>query len=472
MNRRDFLRRSGTLTAAGLAGNLDLVSLSAHAQAAADYRALVCIFLFGGNDGNNLLLPADSAGYAQYAAVRGAGSGIALTQAELLPIQPANLDTPFGLHPALKELQPLFAGGQLAAIANVGTLTQPTSKAQYAAGVRPDSLYSHSDQQNQWQTSIASGTARTGWGGRLADVKAPQAGGAFPVITSTAGVTLFVTGTASRPLAIPVTGGFGLSGYNNGPAAKARLAALNSLLAIDRGNTFVDAASAITEQAIALSATVNPILTSTTSAVAPLFAGQSSSIARQLLAVARMIEARAATGARRQIFFVSLGGFDTHANQLATQQTLFGQLSPAWKAFYDATVQLGVAQQVTSFTLSDFGRTFAGRRRHQRPVGATTAWCWVARSRAACSTDAIRRWRWPAPDDAEREDVDSHHRRGPVRRDAGEVARCLDHGPRAGVSQPGALPDLAWGSSADHVSGVTAMAQLRPQSSHRKTLRA
>ena len=358
MNRRDFLRRSGALTAAGLAGSLDLVSLSAHAQAAADYRALVCIFLFGGNDGNNLLLPADSAGYAQYAAVRGAGSGIALTQAELLPIQPANLDTPFGLHPALKELQPLFAGGQLAAIANVGTLTQPTSKAQYAAGVRPDSLYSHSDQQNQWQTSIASGTARTGWGGRLADVLAPQAGGAFPVITSTAGVTLFVTGTASRPLAIPVTGGFGLSGYNNGPAAKARLAALNSLLAIDRGNTFVDAASAITEQAIALSATVNPILTSTASAVAPLFAGQSSSIARQLLAVARMIEARAATGARRQIFFVSLGGFDTHANQLATQQTLFGQLSPAWKAFYDATVQLGVAQQVTSFTLSDFGRTF------------------------------------------------------------------------------------------------------------------
>ncbi|MBK7794128.1 MAG: DUF1501 domain-containing protein [Betaproteobacteria bacterium] len=358
MNRRDFLRRSGALTAAGLAGSLDLVSLSAHAQAAGDYRALVCIFLFGGNDGNNLLLPADSAGYAQYAAVRGAGSGIALTQAELLPIQPANLGTPFGLHPALKELQPLFADGQLAAIANVGTLTQPTSRAQYAAGVRPDNLYSHSDQQNQWQTSIASSAARTGWGGRLADVLAPQAGGAFPVITSTAGVTLFVTGTASRPLAIPVTGGFGLSGYNNGPAAKARLAALNSLLAIDRGNTFVDAASAITEQAIALSATVNPILTSTASAVAPLFAGQSSSIARQLLAVARMIEARAATGARRQIFFVSLGGFDTHANQLATQQTLFGQLSPAWKAFYDATVQLGVAQQVTSFTLSDFGRTF------------------------------------------------------------------------------------------------------------------
>jgi uncharacterized protein (DUF1501 family) len=358
MDRRDFLRRWGALTAAGLAGSLDLVSLAAHAQTASDYRALVCVFLFGGNDGNNLLVPTDSAGYAQYAAVRSASSGTALTQAELLPIQPKNVGTPFGLHPAFQELHPLFAAGQLAAVANVGTLTQPTSKTQYAAGVRPENLYSHSDQQSQWQTSIASGPSRTGWGGRLADALAAQAGGTFPVITSTAGVTLFVTGTASRPLAIPATGGFGLSGLNSGAAASARLAALNNLLAIDRGNTFVDAASAITQQAIALSATVNPILTSTASAVAPLFAGQSSPIAQQLLAVARMIEARAATGARRQIFFVSLGGFDTHNNQLATQQTLFAQLSPALKAFYDATAALGVAQQVTSFTLSDFGRTF------------------------------------------------------------------------------------------------------------------
>ncbi len=119
-------RSCSALSAAGLAANLDLLSLTAHAQtAAADYKALVCVFLFGGNDGNNLLLPADTAGYAQYAAVRGASSGIAITQSELLPIQPRNLGTPFGLHPALKELHPLFASGQLALLANVGTLTQP-----------------------------------------------------------------------------------------------------------------------------------------------------------------------------------------------------------------------------------------------------------------------------------------------------------------------------------------------------------
>lgn len=360
MIRRDFLRRSAALTAAGLAASLDLVSLAARAQTAppSDYKALVCVFLFGGNDGNNVLIPADSGGYAQYATVRGANSGIAIAQGELLAIQPTNLDTPFGLHPSLAAIHPLFATGQLALLANVGTLTQPTTKAQYAAGIRPESLYSHSDQQGQWQTSIASGASRTGWGGRLADAIAPQAGGTFPVITSTAGVTLYVTGATSRPLAIPATGGLGLSGYTGGAASNARLAALNALLEIDRGNTFVAAASDITQQAIRLSATVNPILTNASSAIAPLFASQNSSIAQQLLAVARMIEARAATAAKRQIFFVSLGGFDTHNNQLATQQNLLGQLAPALKSFYDATVQLGVAPQVTTFTLSDFGRTF------------------------------------------------------------------------------------------------------------------
>ncbi|MBK6601644.1 MAG: DUF1501 domain-containing protein [Betaproteobacteria bacterium] len=358
LGRRGFLARSGALMAGGLATTLGLLPLRARAQAAADYKALVCVFLYGGSDGNNLLVPLDSAGYGQYAAVRGAGSGIALTQAELLPIQPRNSGTPYGLHPALKELQPLFGSGELALLANVGTLTQPTTKADYTGGTRPENLYSHSDQQAQWQTAVATTAARTGWGGRLADVTAARVGGTFPVITSTAGVTLFATGNTSRPLAIPTSGSFGLSGFGSSAAAQARLAALKSLLAVDRGNAFVDAASTITEDAIALSATVNPILTSTTSSVVPPFAGQTSGIAQQLLAVARMIEARGATGATRQVFFVSQGGYDTHNNQLATQAALFGQLSPALKAFRDAMALLGVGSQVTTFTLSEFGRTF------------------------------------------------------------------------------------------------------------------
>jgi uncharacterized protein (DUF1501 family) len=357
MDRRNFLRRSAALSAAGLAANLDLLSLSAHAAAADDYKALVCVFLFGGIDGNNVLVPLDAAGYAQYAGVRGASSGIGLTQAELLPIMPANVGTPFGLHPSLPELQALFSGGRLALLANVGTLTQPTSTAQYKAGTRPENLYSHSDQQAQWQTAIASGGSRTGWGGRLADAIAPLAGPGFPVLTSTAGVTLFVTGAGQRPLAIPASGGFGLAGFGAGAADQARLAALNTLLGIDRGNTLVGAAADITQQALALSATVNPILGAQSPTLAGAFGGLSSGIAQQLLAIAKIIEARAATGAKRQVFFASLGGFDTHNNQTATLANLLGDLSPALKAFDDATTALGVGSQVTTFTLSDFGRT-------------------------------------------------------------------------------------------------------------------
>ncbi len=358
VNRRTFLRRSAGLSAAGLAGSLDLVSLAAHAQSVADYKALVCVFLYGGVDGNNVLVPLDAAGYAQYAAVRGASSGIALTQAELLPVTPANLGRPFGLHPALTEMQALFSAGRVALLANVGMLTQPTTKADYAAGRRPENLFSHSDQQAQWQSAVAGGASRTGWGGRLADAIASRAGQTFPVVTSTAGVTLFVTGTDSHPLAIPTSGSFGLAGFGAGAASQARRAALATLLGLDRDNALVAAAADITQRADALSATVNPILAGTSPALDGAFGGQSSTISRELLAVAKLIEARAATGAKRQIFFVSLGGFDTHSNELATQQNLFGQLSPALKAFHDATVALGVADKVTTFTLSDFGRTF------------------------------------------------------------------------------------------------------------------
>ncbi|MFZ1545949.1 MAG: DUF1501 domain-containing protein, partial [Candidatus Nitrotoga sp.] len=162
----------------------------------------------------------------------------------------------------------------------------------------------------------------------------------------------------ANPLALPASGGIGLQGFNSGAQSSARLAALQQLLALDTGNTFVKGASAITSQAISLSGIVTPILASSTSAVSGFFAGQNSSIAQQLQQVAKLIEARAQTGLKRQVFFVSLGGFDTHSNELNTLSTLFGQLSPALKSFHDATVQLGVSDQVTTFSLSDFGRTF------------------------------------------------------------------------------------------------------------------
>ena len=360
-DRRAFLRNLGALSTFGLATRLDLLSLiaAASAQQAADYKALVCVFMFGGNDGNNTVIPIDSAGYAQYAAVRPASSGINLAQASLLPIQPLNSGTPFGLHPALAEVATLFAQSKLAILANVGTLIQPTTKAQYDAGVRPDSLYSHADQQAQWQSSISDAASGTGWGGRIADQVAPlNAATGFPVITSLDGTVLFTTGSKTSPLAIPVSGSFALAGYGTGAISAARLNAVQQLLALPSANAFVTGANTIAAQALQLSATVNPILANPNSIVAPIFAALKSNIAGQLFQVAKMIEARAATGARRQIFFVQLGSFDTHGDQLNRQQNLFADLSPALKAFYDATAALGVAAQVTTFTLSDFGRTF------------------------------------------------------------------------------------------------------------------
>jgi len=360
ISRRAFLRELGALSALGLASRLDLIRFAAEASAQTqpDYKALVCVFLFGGNDGNNTVIPLDAAGYGQYAAIRPATSGINLPQASLLPIQPNDSASPFGLHPSLPDLQTLFNQNRMAILANVGTLLQPTTQAQYAAGLRPLSLYSHADQQAQWQSAVSSAASGTGWGGRIADKVAPMnAASGFPVVTSLDGAVLFTSGASAIPLSIPATGSFALSGYSGSTAASARMNAVRQLLAQASGNALVVGASDIGTQALDLSATVNPILANANSTIAPLFVNLKTSTANQLYQVAKLIEARAATGAARQIFFVQLGSFDTHGDQLNRQQNLFEDLSPALKAFYDATVALGVASQVTTFTLSDFGRT-------------------------------------------------------------------------------------------------------------------
>ena len=360
ISRRAFLRHGAGLSMGGLAGRLaPLASLAAGqslAQTAPDYKALVCVFLYGGMDGNSVVVPYDAAGYAKYAAVRTAGSNLNLPQAQLLPVQPASSATPFGLHPKLAELQALFTQKKLAILANAGPLSAPTTPATYAA-TRPYNLYSHADQQGEWQSAVAAGASATGWGGRIADALGTSTG-TFPVITTVAGTSLFIAANASSALAVPATGGLALQGFNGSAAATARIAALRAMLSANDGNGYVNAAAGIASRALDTSGVVNPILTGTSALATPAFAGLTSSIAQQLLQVAKLIEGRAQTGARRQIFFVSLGGFDTHNNELATLDTLLGDLSPALKAFHDATVALGVEGQVTTFTLSDFGRTF------------------------------------------------------------------------------------------------------------------
>ncbi|CAN5396565.1 DUF1501 domain-containing protein [soil metagenome] len=362
-NRRNFLRRAGALSAAGLVSSLDFITLAAHAQTVpTDYKALVCVLLAGGVDGNNVVIPLDTGGYAAYSGVRTTASGINLAQSTLLQIQPTSTAGQYGLHPSLPELQSLFSQKKMAVVANVGTLIKPITKSQYSAANVPTQLFSHSDQVSQWQSAVSNAISQTGWGGRIADRMLSVNGTArFPLVTSIAGTSLFTNGSTTSPLSVPSSGSFGLTGYTTTNAANtARYAALQQILAADRNNTFVTAAGDISTQAMNLSAEVNGIIGNTNSSIKDLFSGfaANNSIAQQLYQVAKMIEARASTGMKRQIFFVSMGGYDTHSGELNTLQNNFAQLSPALKAFYDATAQLGIADKVTTFTISDFGRTF------------------------------------------------------------------------------------------------------------------
>jgi len=329
-------------------------------QAASDYKALVCVFLSGGNDGNNMFVDLNQ--YSSYATARGVDLTIA--QANFLPVSPATGGS-YGFHPSMTEVQGLFNAGKLAVLCNQGPLVEPLTKTTYqnGTGKKPLQLFSHSDQVGLFQTAIANSVSQTGWGGRLADKTVALNGGAsFPNNTSIAGVNLFLTGVDTRQLAV---GDAGTSLANvlilsNAPGAtpgeiSSRLASFDELRTLDNNFKLVKAASDIRSSSIqtdnALSS-VNPTLTT----VFP-----NTSLGRQLKQVALLIKACtdpfAGINMKRQIFFTQIGGFDTHSDQLNGQVNLLSQLSAALKAFYDATVELGVQDKVATFTMSDFGRT-------------------------------------------------------------------------------------------------------------------
>ena len=353
-NRRQFVQELGTgLGAAAFLSGLGRASFlqAAQADAATDYRALVCVFLFGGNDSNNMVIPYDD--YASYQKVR--GTNLTIAKSALLKVDSASQKAALGLHPSLVELQALYARKSLAVLANVGTLAGPLTRAQYlAGGSRPESLFSHSDQQAQWQSAVVSSTdplALTGWGGRTADNLASLNGVSFPMLVSTAGLTPFTTGVHAQPL---VPGG-ALQGFSTSATSKARYDALVRLLTLDREAKLVDASSTISQTAIESSIALNTALTGATplKTVFP-----TTSLGNQLKTIATILSIRGTLKMNRQIFFASLGGFDTHTGQLATQATLLTQVSQALGAFYAATVEMGIAPGVTAFTLSDFARTF------------------------------------------------------------------------------------------------------------------
>lgn len=332
--------------------------LNAFAQTTSNYKALVCVFLFGGNDGNNTVIPFDTAGYQNYATLRGGSNGVALPQSSLLPIQPASSSTPFALHPRLTEIQSLFNSGKVAIVANVGTLIAPTTRTAYLNHQVqvPANLFSHADQQNQMQTAGPDSKLATGWAGRVADVLQPMnAGAQYPAVVSVAGGPIFCNGTATNPASILPGNLAGLTCSEGTSICSARSQTAQQLLTFDTGISLVQSASVIATRANQYSAVLTAAVNNLP-ALATVF--PATGLGAQLKQVAQIIQARSALGLQRQIFFASLGGFDTHGGQLATQDALLLQLSPALQAFYNATLEMGVDSQVTTFTESDFARTF------------------------------------------------------------------------------------------------------------------
>jgi uncharacterized protein (DUF1501 family) len=326
--------------------------VSALAQGTTDYKALVCIFMFGGNDSNNMLVPTDSR-YTQYLQTR---SVLALPQSQLLPLQIGGQSI-YGMHPNIPEMQGYFNNQKtLAILANVGTLVQPTTQATYRAFKNlPENLFSHSDQQDQWQSAQLAGIPQSGWAGKVADnVQTFNASALFPPILSISGSPVFCTGITTRPFSMDPGQPPGLNGFDSSAGSQARFAATQQLLSFDSGLSMVQAANAVTGHAVQFAQVLSDALKN----ISPLqtkFPG--SDLGQQLQQVAQVIAAQSALGVKRQIFFCAVGGFDTHADQLPQQVQLLSTVSQGMSAFYQATQELGVANSVTTFTLSEFSRT-------------------------------------------------------------------------------------------------------------------
>ena len=362
-SRRKFLRIScrslGTLGAASLMSRFSQVNALAQDSCPADYKALVCIFLFGGNDGNNTVVPISTPGsnpansYSKYAQVRG---GLALPTAGLNVIGNSKGDQ-YGLHPSLTELAALYNNNRnVAVLVNVGTLVTPLTQAQYKNQLAaiPSNLFSHLDQQTEWQTSLAQGSGATGWGGRVADAVQSCNTSGFPTVVSVGGNNLFNTGAETNPATVTAGQVLGLQGFNASAVSAARLSALQSLLTFDNGVSLVQASNAIASSGLNQATVLNEALAGA-KALTTVF--PNTSLGQQLAQVAKIINVRSELGMRRQIFFAYLGGFDTHDLELNDQGTGLAQVSQAMQAFHDATVEMGTADQVVTFTESDFGRT-------------------------------------------------------------------------------------------------------------------
>jgi uncharacterized protein (DUF1501 family) len=352
--RRNFLKLSARLATLGLTGmgfgpTRKLFVSEAFAAPVTDYRALVCIYLFGGNDCNNTIVPVDAAKYTAYQTLR---AGLALTPARLMPAIADASGNQYALFNAMPELHTAFTAGKLAIVLNTGALERPLTRAQYQAGqLAPSNLFSHSDQTLQAQTAT-SNIVGGGWGGRLLDVfGVNDTLGAISVSSA----ATFLQSSGNAPNVIPPGASLGLSGMNIYPssAATARKQAVSEMLAMDGGHPLRAATNSSFADGLQLAETLAG--TGAASTINTVFPG--TNLGTQLREVAKLIKLRSQIGPGRQVFFCSMGGFDTHTSQDFNHQSLLQQLSGAMAAFYLATEEIGLPTKVTAFTQSEFGRT-------------------------------------------------------------------------------------------------------------------
>ncbi len=349
MQRRSLLKAAAGLAAAGPFAPWQTL---AAATGGNDYRALVCLFMFGGNDANNMVVPLDAARYGQYQRAR---PNLALPQGALVGLGASG----YGVHPAMAPLATLFNAGQAAVLANVGPLMVPTSKAQFEGRSvpLPASLFSHSDQQGAWQSALVDAPARSGWGGRMLErvVAAGTTNRGYSAI-SLSGGNLWEGGDRGlSPYRVSSSGRFGFEFYNAAGGDPLSVA-INGLLGEARSDPFDQTWLNMMGRSIDNQRVLTGALNS--ASLATVF--PDSGLGRQLRMAARLIAARGQMGLPRQCFFCSIGGFDTHGDdQLQRQNELLGEIATAVAAFHAATVEMGVAREVTLFSASDFGRTLA-----------------------------------------------------------------------------------------------------------------
>jgi uncharacterized protein (DUF1501 family) len=373
-SRRDFLRRFAQLSLSGAAFPMAL-NLAAMGEAAAfsatDYKALVCVFLYGANDYANTVVAYDDTSYNLYSSIRGGGAGqtaggialakAALTPTLLSPTVPLPNGRQYALHPSMTGLAGLFNQGKAAVQLNVGPLIVPLTKAQYLGSDRttyplPPKLFSHNDQQSIWMSSSPEGST-VGWGGNLGDLaQGSNTNSLFTCISVTSNA-VFLWGDTALQYQVSTGGAVAINGVkNNVYSSSAVKTALTTLVQQTRSHALENEYNKVSARAIGAESQITTALAGVNlTTVFPT----GNSLADQLKMVAKLIAARSSLGTKRQVFMVSLGGFDLHDNLISLHPGLLSKVSEGITAFYNATVELGVADKVTTFTASDFGRTLA-----------------------------------------------------------------------------------------------------------------